>query len=93
MCEWLLEPDAICGMYEMVLKAMEAYASQNTLNQDKEMENLLLQFGDFMWHCSDGGNDCDLAIGYNDNGKPNSVALIIHGRTHSEFTIKELLNQ
>ena len=52
-----------------------------------EREQMLLQFGEFMWHCSEANEDDerDLAIGYDENGLPNSVSLEIFGRTHSEF--------
>lgn len=49
---------------------------------------MLEQFGEFMWHCSDDEGDRDLAIGFDNDGMPNSVSLEIFGRTHSEFTFK-----
>ena len=59
------------------------------MDEYKLREQMLLQFGDFMWHCSDDEDgDRDLAIGFDDKGMPNSVSLEIFGRTHSEFTFK-----
>ena len=46
---------------------------------------MLEQFGRFMWDVQ-GEADRDFAIGFNEEGMPNSVSLEIHGRTHSEFT-------
>ena len=48
-------------------------------------EELLKQFGEFMWECSASEGERDIAIGYDENGKANSVSLEIYGRTHSEF--------
>ena len=46
------------------------------------LEDLAIQ----MWFEEE---DHDLAYGYDDNGYPNSVSLIIYGRTHSEYKIPD----
>jgi hypothetical protein len=48
------------------------------------LETQLKDIADFMWGWVEN-DEYDVAIGYNDNGYPNSVSLIIHGRTHSDF--------
>ena len=89
-CVKMIE-DALAG-FEIVRKE---YADQQ-LNKDRQeqreaekelREQMLLQFGDFMWHCSesDEGDERSLAIGYDENGMPDSVSLEILGRNHSEF--------
>jgi len=66
---------------------MEKFANQRERDLREEM---LLQFGDFMWRCSDSDYeyDRDLAIGFDDNGMPDSVSLEIFGRSHSDFKFK-----
>jgi len=72
------------GLGEGVASKVEMHNNEITLLK----EDMLLQFGDFMWHCSEAeeGDERDLSLGYDKEGNPNNVTLEIFGRTHSGFT-------
>jgi len=55
-----------------------------------DRESLFNQMAMQIWDCymedEDGNiNERECAIGYDENGVPNSVSLVIYGRTHSDM--------
>ena len=87
--------------YEQTRKNLKAYANGDLLGgnpyspiekyaaikEKRIREKMLLEFGKYTWLVEED-EDRDLAIGFNDNGMPDSVSLEIHGRNHAGFKLE-----
>ena len=72
---------------ELILQAFKEVAEAQRI---ADREDLFKQFAINVWGCymedEDGNiNERECAIGYDENGVPNSVSLEIYGRSHSDF--------
>jgi len=83
--------------YVFTESELDEYAKQ--IGRDeiiKERMAILEDLVTRMWYTkeeiksiSEASEDYDLAYGYDDNGYPNSVSLIIYGRTHFDYKIPD----
>jgi len=89
------------AMLKKHTEAINEYAQQESRDEIiKDRMAILEDLATRMWYTeeeiksiSEASEDYDLAYGYDDNGHPNSVSLIIYGRTHSDYKIPDFNHQ
>ena len=69
------------------IRVLEQYVKEQLI---KDREKLFREIAEQLWEVNESiyseNEERDYAIGYDENGIPNSVSLEIYGRTHSELS-------